>query len=158
MDSNPVATAIQIFVEDRMKNKDEWRGTATELLAELEDMANFEDGKIHRKSLPKTPQQLTKRLNELRNNFAEFGIIVTMLPRTGRSRGISIRKAPENAVTVVTSSEDDGTGPAQQSLLSQESSSEEAPSESQNDGDDTSDDVSPPPGNALKDLGFFKNP
>ncbi len=158
MDSNPVATAIQIFVEERMRDKEEWRGTATVLMKELEEMANFEDGKIHRKSLPKTPQQLTKRLNELRNNFAEFGIIVTMLPRTGRSRGISIRKAPQNAVTAVTSSQDDGTGPVQQSLLSEEASPKEVPSESHNDSGVAGDDIPPPSGNALKNLGFFKKP
>ncbi len=160
MDSNPVAAAIQIFVEDQMQGKEEWHGTATELLGKLEDMANCVDAKIHRKSLPKTPQQLTKRLNELKNNFLEFGIIVSLLPRTGRSRGISIRKAPETTVTAVTASQEEkvpgDTGPMQQSLLSPESSSEETATQSQNDNDDSGDGSSPSPGNPLKDLGFFK--
>jgi len=162
LDSNPVATAIQIFVEDRMRDKEEWRGTATDLLRELEEMANFEDGKIHRKSLPKAPQLLTKRLMELENNLKECGILVAKVQRTGRSRGISIRKAPETIDTTVTSSQiegmPDGARPVQESLLSQEPTLEDASSESQNDSGDTNDDVSPPLGNPLKDLGFFKKP
>lgn len=162
LDSNPVATAIQIFVEDRMRDKEEWRGTATDLLRELEDMANFEDGKIHRKSLPKAPQLLTKRLMELQNNLKECGILVDKVQRTGRSRGISIRKAPETIDTTVTSSQTeeahDSTGPVQQSLLSQEPSQKETASESHNDSGVAGDDDSSPSGNTLKDLGFFKKP
>jgi DNA polymerase I-like protein with 3'-5' exonuclease and polymerase domains len=80
LEADPVAVAIVKLMAD----KDEWIGTATELLKELgkrvdEDVRRF-------KTWPKQPQHLSGRLTRLAPVLRAEGIEVEDLPRTGGER------------------------------------------------------------------------
>ena len=90
LESSVVATTLRYF----MSSRNEWRGSASQLLAELELYA--EDLKINTKSSswPKTPNYLSRRLNEIRTNLREVGIIIDWSVDSSRkTRIIWIRKA-----------------------------------------------------------------
>ena len=73
IEASPVAIAIRQF----MNPKKYWRGTATELLNELELTA--EDLKIkikNNRQWPSAPNSLSRKLNEVRTNLREVGIII----------------------------------------------------------------------------------
>src|SRR3989338_2977107 len=67
---HPVASAIVAFMQDQNK----WAGTSTELLYLLEDLAISEKINIKQSTWPKTPQLLTRRLNEVKTNLETIGI------------------------------------------------------------------------------------
>jgi hypothetical protein len=163
IEASPVAVAVRVFVEERMREKAEWRGTATALLAELQDIANFSSGKIQRSSLPKIPQHLTKRLNDVKSNLGAFGIFIDTEHRTGKSREVIIQKIVTSDTTSKTMNHsgkgnDDETtigdmSPSEvSSLFAAQAEAEEAV------GVDDDDELHTPSssGNPLKQMGFFR--
>jgi hypothetical protein len=95
LEASPVATAIMEFMNSRTG----WEGTATKLLDELEPAA--ENLKIKTKNnrlWPSGPNSLSRRLNEVRTNLREIGIIVERpVDTTTNTRKIEIRKYRRNA-------------------------------------------------------------
>lgn len=78
--SNPMAQALLAFMDD----KEAWQGTASELLEILVDIAeNQLRTRTKTKSWPGAPHILVRRLNELRGNLRDAGMIFEQLPRTG---------------------------------------------------------------------------
>ena len=80
LEADPVAVAVVKLMAD----KDEWVGTAMELLKELgtrvdEDVRRF-------KTWPKLPNHLSRHLNRLAPVLRTKGIEVEDLPRTGGER------------------------------------------------------------------------
>jgi hypothetical protein len=75
LESNPISVALIKLLDTR--KVDDWKGTATELLGELEDIASTAL-KINTKgrTWPKSPNVLSRRLNELKTNLRETGIHV----------------------------------------------------------------------------------
>lgn len=83
---NSVALAIMLF----MKEKNEWVGTASELL----DKLNLEDifGDVYNKGpFPRAPNTLTRRLNELKVNLKSIGIFYES-KNNGDTRVITLKK------------------------------------------------------------------
>lgn len=128
--SSPVASTLLDLMEDR----ETWQGTPAELLEELEARAERLKVKIKVKSWPGAPHILTRKLNELRGNLREMGILIDDLPRTGQQgRRLKITKADlnstKNSVTSVATDiksapVGDATGP-RPSVTSPQSLSEE---------------------------------
>jgi hypothetical protein len=82
-----------------MEARDEWSGTPTELLAELEDAGEDahlfrrrSNGRVDAKGWPGAPHILSRRLNEIRSNLTELGIEVG--GDRGDKRAMTIRKIP----------------------------------------------------------------
>lgn len=88
LNDNIVATAIISFMEER----EEWRGTASELLHQLTIHAAFEHIDTYEKYWPKASNTLMRRLNELKINLKKVGISFTSIP--GNTREVVLRKAP----------------------------------------------------------------
>lgn len=94
IEGHPVANCLMAFVDKR--DGEQWQGSATELFEELEDQAV--ELKVDRKqrSWPKAPNGLMRRLNELKSNFDDIGIIFDEV-RVGdgaqRHKEVIIRKA-----------------------------------------------------------------
>ena len=96
--ASSVATAVIEFMDSR----EEWEGTATELLNELEQIAE-EILKIKTKnnrSWPAAPNSLSRRLNEVKTNLRQIGIIIERpVDSRTNTRKIEIRKiSPESPV------------------------------------------------------------
>ena len=73
LETSPVARAMIDFMESREK----WRGTAPELLAELESVASKLKINTQRERLwPRAANVLTRRLNEIKSNLEEVGISI----------------------------------------------------------------------------------
>jgi hypothetical protein len=109
--ANPVGSAIIRFMEElevRARNgvtiKEDcnsiwcsllWTGTATELLASLEEVA-VSKLKIntHAKSWPKSPNTLSRRINEIKTNLREVGITIDrcFIDEKKKSKGIKVCK------------------------------------------------------------------
>jgi len=70
---HPVATAILAFMVD----KDEWVGTSSSLLVELEQIAPQEKIDLRQKLWPKAANVLSRRINEAKTNLANAGIVIT---------------------------------------------------------------------------------
>ncbi len=96
------ASPVAAMVVELMDTQSEWEGTPSELLADLEKLA--EEHRVNTKAAgwPKAAHSLSRRLNEVRPNLAAIGIVVATR-RDGRHRVVTIRKAPANGVTCVTS-------------------------------------------------------
>ncbi len=94
LENNVVGELLLEFLKD----KDSWQGTANELLNELEDTAELLGLKIG-KGFPKSPNALSRKLNELKVNLIDEGYKITK-QRNSRQRLIIIEKT----VTTVTSS------------------------------------------------------
>jgi hypothetical protein len=104
LQASPVAGMLM----ELMDRQPEWEGTPTELLAELETLAEQHRVNITSREWPKAPHALSRRLNEVRPNLAAVGIDVQMR-RDGRHRMVAVRKVPGNGVTAVTTvTENDG--------------------------------------------------
>jgi hypothetical protein len=97
LQASPVAAMIQELTED----EPEWEGTASDLLAKLEELAEQHRVNIKASAWPKAAHVLSRRLNEVMPNLAEVGITVAWR-RDGRHRIVTIQKIPENSVTAVT--------------------------------------------------------
>jgi hypothetical protein len=74
IEANPIASAIMRFMEKRYR----WQGTARELLNSLIFLAV--EGNYDTKSFlwASTPNVLSRRLNEIKTNLAQAGLIVTI--------------------------------------------------------------------------------
>jgi hypothetical protein len=72
LEASPVAQAIQQF----MKEKDSWEGAPSELLGELNVIADQVQLDTRSKYWPKSPNWLTRRINEVRPNLMATGISV----------------------------------------------------------------------------------
>lgn len=89
LESSVVAIALRYF----MSSRNEWSGTATQLLAELEENAGYLKINIINSSWPKTSNYLSRRLNEVRTNLREVGIVIDWSVDSNRkTRIIWIRK------------------------------------------------------------------
>jgi len=98
LESSLVATAIIEFMNSRTG----WNGTATELLNELESVA--QSLKINTKNnrlWPSAPNSLSRRLNEVKTNLREVGITIERpVDTTTNTRKIEIWKiSPEHPVS-----------------------------------------------------------
>lgn len=100
------ASPVAAMVVELMEAQQEWEGTPTELLTDLEKLA--EEYRVNTKATgwPKAAHALSRRLNEVMPNLAAVGIAVAMR-RDGRRRVVTIRKTPANSVTCVTSVAED---------------------------------------------------
>jgi len=96
------ASPVAAMVVELIEAQSEWEGTPSELLADLEKLA--EEHRVNTKAAgwPKAAHSLSRRLNEVRPNLAAVGIAVATR-RDGRHRVVTIRKVPANSVTCVTS-------------------------------------------------------
>ena len=92
IEAHPIGTALVILMESRV----EWFGTATELLAKLEDVAAENRINIHDKLWPKTPNWLSRRINEVRTNLREKGITIDKNTSDNSNKELIIRKTQEN--------------------------------------------------------------
>jgi hypothetical protein len=93
--SNPVGTAIAKLMEaDEMQCPWRWRGTMSELLAKLEQAADVLKINRHSKSWPKAPNSLSRRINEVKTNLREIGILIDNGLRDSKTKvkTIEIRK------------------------------------------------------------------
>jgi hypothetical protein len=76
LEASPVATAIIEFMDSR----NEWIGTVTELLYELEEIAQTlkvnTKNNSNNKQWPGAPNSLSRKINEVTTNLREIGIII----------------------------------------------------------------------------------
>lgn len=86
LNENVVAAAVTSFMESR----DEWKGTATQLLSELNTHSYTEGIDTYEKYWPKASNALVRRLNELRVNLRDVGISFVSIP--GDTREIILSK------------------------------------------------------------------
>jgi hypothetical protein len=75
--SNHVGTGIVKLMEaDEMQCPWRWKGTMSELLAKLEQVADILKINRRSKSWPKAPNSLSRRINEIKTNLREIGIVI----------------------------------------------------------------------------------
>jgi hypothetical protein len=74
-----------------LRNRDEWTGTAAELLRELNRITDLTSIEKRDRTWPKTAQLLSGRLNYLLEVLKSEGISVERPQRTGKSRQIILR-------------------------------------------------------------------
>ena len=74
-----------------MDGKDEWQGTASELLEVLNELPSVNEND---KAWPKRPNTLTRRLNNLKSALADYGIKVQTAEdyRTATQKTILLRR------------------------------------------------------------------
>jgi hypothetical protein len=102
LEASPVAAAIMNFMRSR-KDGDEWIGTATELLDELEQVAETLKIKTkNNRAWPSAPNSLSRRLNEVKTNLREIGIIIERpTDSVTNTRLVKIRKiSPKSPVSL----------------------------------------------------------
>lgn len=104
------ASPVAAMIMELMGEQAEWEVTPTELLAELEALAEQHRVNVRSSAWPKAPHALSRRLNEVRPNLAAVGIEVAMR-RDGRRRTIAIRKVATDSVSGVTTVTDDDEAP-----------------------------------------------
>lgn len=88
--SSPVATALMEFMKDR----EEWKGAPSDLLSELEIVAQNLSINTRQKFWPKSPNWLTNRLNEIRVDLKAKGLVIER--GKGDDRFLEIRRRPES--------------------------------------------------------------
>jgi hypothetical protein len=101
---HPVATVVRAFMND----KEEWMGTSSELLKQLEDIAPSERVDLRQKQWPKAANVLSRRLNEAKTNLANVGISIDF--GHARQRYITIKHNRNIVDTVESSNNDDNDG------------------------------------------------
>jgi hypothetical protein len=75
--SNHVGTGIvKLMDADEMQCPWRWKGTMSELLAKLEQVADILKINRRSKSWPKAPNSLSRRINEIKTNLREIGIVI----------------------------------------------------------------------------------
>ena len=72
LEANPIGTAIVQFIESQENNQ--WKGTATELLTELDKIAVDLKINTQGKLWPKAPNILSRRIPQVKTNLREIGI------------------------------------------------------------------------------------
>ena len=96
IESSQVATCVSHLIipgeegDDKQKAPNVWTGTATSLLADLEDIALDLKINVMGKHWPKAPNQLSRRLNEVAPSLREAGIEVEWIRNSGKIRTIKI--------------------------------------------------------------------
>ena len=98
LQASPVGAMVMEFMERRT----EWEGTPTELLAELETLADQHRVNTKAKGWPRAAHALSRRLNEVRPNLAAVSLVIAMR-RDGKRRTVVIKKTAVSSVTGVTS-------------------------------------------------------
>jgi len=140
--SDPVGTTVRTWMEDR----NEWSGLASELLAELEPVAQRCRISTRSKRWPQTANSLSRRLNVVASNLAVAGIVINRPPREARRRTMTIRRTgpalDPNSTLVGDVAHDDLLARNESSPTS---SQQKGLSFKANDDDDDSDDVSGSP-------------
>lgn len=101
LNDNVVATAIITFMED----KEEWRGTPTQLLNALSEHAMFSNIDTREKYWPKGAGRLSHKLNELSTPLKQMGMSV-IISTTGKARYVHIQKLSKNTRTQKGSTEE----------------------------------------------------
>jgi hypothetical protein len=93
IEGDPVAGAIQALARTRSENG-EWKGTATELLEELNGLVS--DPVRHGKAWPKDATRLSGRLRRLAPALRAVGVAINLDDRDGhdRTRTITISRKP----------------------------------------------------------------
>lgn len=142
IEASPVGDIVLKFMDDQ----DEWEGTSSDLLTELELIADALKINIKRmKGWPKAPQTLSKRMNDIKTNLSKEGIFFEK-SRERTKRTLTLRKNKGNIVTTVTSSpsqsadaiKDDGTLKTDRHPVSTTSSQPEKNDNMRSRGDDLS--------------------
>lgn len=95
--NNPVAAAVKSFMGKFPDGV--WTGPFSELLTELEKIANKEKINIKTKGWPKAANALSRKLNEIKTTLKQTGIEV-IYDRTSTSRKVTLQ-ITENIVTPV---------------------------------------------------------
>ena len=93
MANDVVGAAVAEF----MDGKEEWEGTATELLEALSALPSVN---VNDKAWPKRPNTLTRKLNKIRSALADYGIQVEDFKRTTPDR-THIWKISKKTVDIV---------------------------------------------------------
>jgi hypothetical protein len=101
IENSPVAQSLIEY----MRDKDEWKGTAAELLHQL-NIVGFHDDLKSSPYWPKDPQWMTKRLNEVEPNLQKRGIFIERymadMKRITHITKPKAKKADDNSKTVET--------------------------------------------------------
>jgi DNA polymerase I-like protein with 3'-5' exonuclease and polymerase domains len=153
LEADPVAVAVVKLMEGR----DEWVGTATELLKELDK--RVDEGARRYKTWPKQPQYLSRHLKRLAPVLRAEGIEIEDLPRKGSERPKRLfkkrsandrherherhpdQKAPTNGDPEGDSDDDEVTLPSAERADDRHSEHPiETPKTAHRDGDDAHDD------------------
>ncbi|PWU80100.1 MAG: hypothetical protein DLM72_13875 [Candidatus Nitrosopolaris wilkensis] len=92
LESSHVATAIVKFMAD----KEIWKGSATDLLERLVDVAESLSISTMSKLWPKSPNILSRKLNEVRTNLRDIGINIERQKDSNTTRIIEITKIESN--------------------------------------------------------------
>jgi hypothetical protein len=98
LQASPVAMAVVALMEAR----DQWEGTASQLLAELDPLAVQQRVNINARGWPKAPHALTRAMNKVRPNLAAAGIGVQS-DKDGNGRWVRIHRTTGDGVSTVTS-------------------------------------------------------
>lgn len=111
IDASPVGDALMKFVDDGFTIVNEgfldvekatsWKGTAAELLAILEECATSHKINIKTKTWPKAGNILTRRLNEIKTNLADEGIMFEVV-KDRKNNVLSLRQLQGNTSTTST--------------------------------------------------------
>jgi hypothetical protein len=80
---------IGAAVIEFMTDKDEWKGTATDLIEKLNELPSVDEKD---KAWPKRPNTLTRRLNRIKSALADYGIRVNTDYRTATQRLILLQR------------------------------------------------------------------
>jgi len=93
-----VATAVMVFIEREI----EWEGSPSELFDELKKIAESENLDAKGLGWPKSVNSLSRRINEVKTNLAEKGIIVESRKISNGKRVIKIQNIAKNTATTAT--------------------------------------------------------
>jgi hypothetical protein len=102
IESNPVGKVVLDFMDDTSN----WTGTATDLLANLDEFAG--EKTKQQQGWPKSAQGLSGILKRLAPHLRAVGVDAQWPTRTKNRRCIILRKVGESCVTTVTTPEDFG--------------------------------------------------
>ena len=102
IESNPVGSAIVKFMDNRGLNKHAiqpccvwWKGTSTDLLDQLELVADDLRINTYNKLWPKCLNSLSRRITEVKTNLREMGISVEKVTSDHSNRSWLILKVPK---------------------------------------------------------------
>lgn len=73
-----------------MKNKPYWSGTAAMFLEELKEVAIDANIDVRDRLFPKSPSALSKRLNEIKSNLEDVGILVELPKQSAGTRTMTV--------------------------------------------------------------------
>ncbi|QDT29878.1 hypothetical protein Enr10x_52350 [Gimesia panareensis] len=95
LDATPMTIALKVFATRHPETRP-WKGSAQELLGELQSSAKSLGDSNVLSDLPKSARWLSSRLGELVTALATEGIIIDRLPRTSVSRGWKVYISKES--------------------------------------------------------------